>query len=154
MGTDTFYAIVDAVAAGETLGQCPPIKNLVTGLLESLGTRIVANQPSQSRVILDRMIAKPQLAQFISPYFAPRTDDSQAFLSTYKAICDINESEANLAFVLMSKVNLDEWMSRSATNSILYSLLFAKKKLSFDPSLDFYTLEKIFKLCTMPLKGS
>ena len=100
------------------------------------------------------MIAKPQLAQFISPYFAPRTDDSQAFLSTYKAICDINESEANLAFVLMSKVNLDEWMSRSATNSILYSLLFAKKKLSFDPSLDFYTLEKIFKLCTMPLKGS
>ena len=136
------------------MGQCPPIKNLVTGLLESLGTRIVANQPSQSRVILDRMIAKPQLAQFISLYFAPRTDDSQAFLSTYKAICDINESEANLAFVLMSKVNLDEWMTRSAANSISYCLLFEKKGtyLSF-LFLDFYTIEELFKLCTMPLKG-
>ena len=80
------------------------------------------------------MIAKPQLAQFISLYFAPRTDDSQAFLSTYKAICDINESEANLAFVLMSKVNLDEWMSRSATNSIFILFAFCKKKVLIFPS--------------------
>ena len=84
---------------------CPPINNLLTCLLETLGTKIIAREKSESLVVLQRLVNKPFLSQFISQYFTPRVDEAPAFLAMYKIIGDITEREASMAFVLISKVS-------------------------------------------------
>ena len=105
-----FYALCDGIS--DEMVECPPIRNLFSCLLEYLGQEIITEEKDQCFPLLERLVQKPELSQFVSQYFSPSVQDDK-FTSMYKKIGEIPQNEANLAFVLLSKINVDEWIHRS-----------------------------------------
>ena len=105
-----FYALCDGLS--DDMVDCPPIRNLFSCLLEYLGQEVIEQEKDQCFPLLARLVEKPELAQFVSQYFYPSVEDEK-FTSMYKKIGEIKPSEASLAFVLLSKMNVNEWIHRT-----------------------------------------
>lgn len=105
-----FYALCDGLS--DEMVDCPPIRNLMSCLLEYLGQEVVMQEIDQCLPLLKRLVKKPDLSQFVSQYFSPSVENDQ-FSAMYKKIGEIPHSEATLAFVLLSKMNVDDWIRRS-----------------------------------------
>jgi hypothetical protein len=56
--------------------------------------------------VLDRLTSRPTISSTLSQFFCPNVVDSSTFVEVYKRVSQLPDGEANLAFVLLSKVRI------------------------------------------------
>jgi hypothetical protein len=122
LASTLFYLVVDECLTDESVS-CPPLRYLVTGCLEKLADDVISCQPKECLPILERLTASPTMSPILSQFFCPNIVDTATFVEMYKKISQMSDAEANLAFVLLSKV------TNCIASYLLY--LFFKGKLSF-----------------------
>ena len=67
--------------------------------------------------LAERIVANSLLAEFLTPSFTPNVADVDTFARIYEKIAfDILEDKASLAFVMMSKMSVIDWLRRCRPN--------------------------------------
>ena len=112
-----FYTLLDGL--NDEMSACPPVRNLISRLLEQLGQEMLIQEPEQCLPLLDRLVKRPKLAQYVSQFFMPSVESGVDFTIMYKKIGDIPKSEASLAFVLLSKMDVEGWIHHLPPPSLM-----------------------------------
>jgi len=104
LATTLFYLIVDECLSEEAAA-CPPLRYLISGFLEKLGETVISDQPSECIALLERLTSRPSLSPHLSQFFCPNVVDKSTFVEVYRKVSQLPDCNANLAFVLLSKVS-------------------------------------------------
>ena len=121
-----FYALTELLDSEEAIS-CSPIRHFISNALETIGNSVIVDDPRQCVPLMKKMIDYPRVSQFLTSSFTPNCVDTETFIEVYKRIHDIPAKDVNLAFVLLSKLRVDEWLRKrnppTKSRSRLISLL-------------------------------
>ena len=119
-----FYQVADSVT--EDWLACPALRHAVSDLLE-LVAGVVVSSPAhrQAPRLLHALTSAPHLAPLLSPHFCPNTADPREVTELYRAVCALPDSDTELPFVLLSKLDLAGWLSDCAPPAPAVSAVLA-----------------------------
>ena len=112
-GIALFYEIVEELLVDDIVS-CPSIRNFASFTLDALGSSVIAKDSEQCLRLVKATIKRPICHSFLVPSYTPNVADSNTFLEIYRIINELPEKHAQLAFVLLSKVSIESWLSSNS----------------------------------------
>ncbi|XP_075232112.1 ectopic P-granules autophagy protein 5 isoform X2 [Lycorma delicatula] len=110
-GVSLFYHLTRIFTDDTSL--YPPVKQLLTTCIETLGQTFIAGEESECRQLLSTVLQVPQLTGLLAPHFTPSVAMPSTFINIYANLVSITESSSassDLTFVLLTKIDLSRWM--------------------------------------------
>ena len=96
-----------AKATTENWLTVPPLRHFISECLENLATIVVSQGECQAGVVLDILKESPHLSSILTPHFFPTHKE---LLTIYAKISELPIGDGSLPFVLLSKLDLLEWL--------------------------------------------
>ena len=135
LALSVFYQIAKCVT--EDWLVCPSLRYFVSDSLETLASVVVSGTPGQATKLLSVLIASPHLSPFLSAHFIPNINNNMEIIEIYKTICELPDGDGALPFVLLSKVDMRNWLSNKPepeeVSKILRIIGGALSKTGHDP---------------------
>ena len=97
-----------AKATTENWLSVPPLRHFVSECLENLASVVVGQGDCNAEVILEILKESPHLSSMLTPHFFPKPHE---LLNIYEKIGDLPTGDGSLSFVLLSKLDLKEFMA-------------------------------------------
>ena len=121
LGIRLFYLLCDCL--GEETNACPLMRHLLTSCLEKLGQAMVSENPNQCLPLLQRIVAQPDFAHFLTSVFTPSCATVEVFFQMYKCIGDLPDTHSSMTFTLLSKMSVDSWCGKNPDSKAVSRLL-------------------------------
>ena len=86
----------------------PPLRHFVSECLDNLATIVASQGECRAEMILDLLQASPHLSSILTPHFSPNSSD---LLTVYTKITQLPDGDGSISFVLLSKLDIVEWLS-------------------------------------------
>lgn len=102
VGSELFYFVIQQIT--EETNYYPPTRQLFSSFLEILGFEFIANRPAESKRIVSTCIQNPSVVGLLAPHINLVNCEIKSLIDIYQDIINVQKSESDLAFVLLSKV--------------------------------------------------
>lgn len=102
VGAELFYQLVELI--NEEANYYPPTRQLFTSSAEVLGREFISPHSSQYRKLVSKCIAKPSVVGVIAPNINLALCSTSILIEIYKDVTNIPKKDADLAFVILTKV--------------------------------------------------
>ena len=97
----------------------PPLRHFISECLENLAAVVVSQGECQAEIILEILKDSPHLSSVLTSYFFPSNDE---LLNIYKKIGELPLGDGSLSFVLLSKLDIPEWLKAGPSDKELSGL--------------------------------
>ena len=121
LGIRLFYILCDCL--GEETNACPLMRHLLTSSLEKLGQAMVSDNPNECLPLLQRIVAQPEFAHFLTSVFTPSCATTEVFFQMYKCIGDLPDNHSSMTFTLLSKMSVESWCAKNPQSKSVSRLL-------------------------------
>ena len=98
----------------------PPLRHFVSECLENLATIVVSQGDCQAGLILDILKESPHLSPMLTSHFFPRNPE---LLYIYSEIGKLPAGDGSLSFVLLSKLDIKQWLESKPTEKEVLRLV-------------------------------
>lgn len=102
VGAELFYHLVDLV--NDETNFYPPTRQLLTSSAEVLGSEFIGPDSSQYKRLVNLCIMKPHLVGILAPNINLAMCSTSSLIEIYKDVTNIPKKDADLAFVILTKV--------------------------------------------------
>ncbi|RZF35978.1 hypothetical protein LSTR_LSTR005391 [Laodelphax striatellus] len=111
VGVSLFYNLT-SLFAEECTSHYPPIKQLLTTCIESLGRTFISSDESECVQLLNTVLQNHQLTGLLAPHFNPSIASPSTFIQAYSNLVTVSMSDkaSDLTFVLLTKIDLPRWL--------------------------------------------
>ncbi|BES95244.1 Ectopic P granules protein 5 homolog [Nesidiocoris tenuis] len=155
VGVTLFYRLTNYY--NEKTIAYPPMKQLITSCVETLGQCFICADERQGPVLLAQVLENPSLTSLLSVHFSPAASTPQTFILLYRTLMNaISASNADLIFVLLTKFDVGAWLvsqkprlsDRSQLLEIVTDALAASGQ---DPAQEFIMIHEVLRrqLCVI-----
>ncbi|XP_073995330.1 ectopic P-granules autophagy protein 5 isoform X2 [Rhodnius prolixus] len=95
----------------EEAASYPPLKQLITTCVETLGQCFISCDEKQGPVLLTRLLETPSLSSLLGTHFSPTKSSPQLYIQLYRTLMNaVIPSNYDLIFVLLTKFEMGLWM--------------------------------------------
>ncbi|XP_014271688.1 ectopic P granules protein 5 homolog isoform X2 [Halyomorpha halys] len=109
VGVSLFYHLTSIFTEEASL--YPPLKQLVTTCVETLGQTFISEDERQGPILLSTLLEAPSLSSLLSIHFSPTKASSQTYVQLYRTLTNsISSSNFDLTFVLLTKFDMVQWL--------------------------------------------
>lgn len=102
VGAELFYKLVELIT--DETNFYPPTRQLFTSSAEVLGREFISPDSSQYKRLVNTCIETPQLIGVLAPNINLGLCPPSALIDIYKDVTNIPKKDADLAFVILTKV--------------------------------------------------
>ncbi|CAG9823224.1 unnamed protein product [Phaedon cochleariae] len=148
LGVELFYYILSLM--NEEMNAYPPTKTLFSTCLENLGQSHICGVEYEMPRLLQKILKEPNCGQYLAPHFCPSNVGSANLLLMYSTICKEMGQKYDIAFALLSKFEIDNWLNNktpklSQRSQFIQSVIKALTTLGFEPPTDSSTLHGLYR---------
>ncbi|CAG7722933.1 unnamed protein product [Allacma fusca] len=111
VGKELFYHILSLM--NDECNFYPPTRQLFSSFVEILGAQFVANDPFQYKKLVSICIRNPQVVGAVAPHINLVNSDAKSLIDIYETVANICKRNPDLAFVILSKLDLNAWLIKS-----------------------------------------
>ena len=83
----------------------PPTRQLFSSFVEILGAEFIANDPEQYKKLVDTCIKNPAVVGALAPHINLVNANPRSLIEIYDNVANISRRDADLAFVILTKVS-------------------------------------------------
>jgi len=98
----------------------PPLRHFISECLENLATIVVSQGECQAGLILNILKDSPHLSSILTSHFFPRNPE---LLYIYTEIGQIPTGDGSLSFVLLSKLDIKDWLASKPTDKEILCII-------------------------------
>ncbi|XP_066259328.1 ectopic P granules protein 5 homolog [Euwallacea similis] len=148
LGIELFYHIL-SYFQDEVLMYLPA-KTLFTSCIEKLGQSHICGVENEMPRLLELILKEPKLGAYLAPYFLPRDCGNSNMLFMYTTIIKNVPSKYDVLFALISKFDIENWLSIKNPNlnqrsKLIENIVHALSELGFDPPVEALALHSLYK---------
>ncbi|CAG9856312.1 unnamed protein product [Phyllotreta striolata] len=148
LGVELFYRILSML--NEEIEAYPPTKTLFSVCLERLGQSHVRAVEREMPRLLNKILQDPKASEHLAPHFSPGDAGTANLLLMYSTICRDMGRKHDVAFALLSKFEIENWLGRknpkiSQRSQLVQLVVEALTKLGYDPPVEAATLHCLYR---------
>ncbi|XP_056634672.1 ectopic P granules protein 5 homolog [Diorhabda sublineata] len=148
LGVELFYYILSLI--NEETNSYPPTKTLFSMCLEKLGQSHICGVEYEMPRLLQKILQDSNLGEYLAPHFSPCNVGTSNLLLMYSTICKEIGQKYDVAFALLSKFEIDNWLRQkspriSQRSQFIQSVMQALTTLGFNPPFEALTLHCLYE---------